>query len=200
MSWLRCRAAQILDGCRERVQPNSTLFRRTAARPRWAYTPDATHSYGAQWTRDFYYAVSGAPELLNATDVAAAVRYTFAGQREDGCMPDRVKVDGESVMAPGPFGPAVGGVHLDHALDNGPFAALLLAATARSWPAQDPALFCDLEPAARRGLTFVNRSSSGLAYNSLSVSPNAQLLARLREPTLAAVTTVRPLRQLLRHS
>ena len=182
-----------MDGCRERVQPNSTLFRRTAARPRWAYTPDATHSYGAQWTRDFYYAVAGAPELLNATDVAAAVRYTFAGQRADGCMPDRVKVDGESVMAPGPFGPAIGGVHLDHALDNGPFAALLLAATARSWPAGDPALFCDLEPAARRGLDFVNRSSpSGLAYNSLSVSHNAQLLSRLSTPSRSSPKACKP--------
>ena len=120
----------------------------------------------------FFYAVSGAPGLMNATDVTASVRYTFAGQRTDGCMPDRVKIDGTSVMAPGPFGPASGGVYLDHAMDNGPFAALLLAATVRNWPAVDPKLFCDLEPAARRALDFVNRSaSSHLVYNS-ETAPN----------------------------
>eukprot|EP01052_Picozoa_sp_SAG31_P008050 SAG31_NODE_397_length_16251_cov_7.922486_3_plen_570_part_00 len=176
-NWLACRTRQIVDGCREPVvADNNSIFSKgwpsNAPRPPWVFTPDATHSYGAQWTRDFYYAVAGAPDLMNATEVVASVRYTFAGQRADGCMPDRVQVDGSAVMAPGPFGPAEGGVRLDHALDNGPFAALLLATTARTWPATDPILFCELEPAARRGLDFVNRSqASGLVYNS-EVAPN----------------------------
>ena len=167
-SWLTCRARQIVDGSRMPLQAKNS------SGPRWLFTPDATHSYGRQWTRDFYYTVSGAPELMDlyAADVAASVRFTFAAQRADGCMPDSVEANGTPHMAPGPFGPAVGGVHLDHALDNGPFAALLLATTARTWPAVDPSLFCDLEPAARRGLDFVNRSAaSGLAYNSQD-SPN----------------------------
>eukprot|EP01051_Picozoa_sp_SAG22_P014143 SAG22_NODE_1675_length_3830_cov_4.460198_3_plen_305_part_00 len=60
-------------------------------------------------------------------------------------------------------------------MDNGPFAALLLAAATRAYGptnADAARLFCELEPAARRGLDFVNRSkSSGLVYNS-ELSPN----------------------------
>lgn len=40
-----------------------------------AYTPDATHTYGAQWTRDFQYTVSGASELMDELSVKASVRY-----------------------------------------------------------------------------------------------------------------------------
>ena len=39
-----------------------------------AYTPDATHTYGAQWTRDFQYTVSGAAELMDERSVKASVR------------------------------------------------------------------------------------------------------------------------------
>eukprot|EP00947_MAST-08B_sp_MAST-8B-sp1_P000726 g726.t1 len=136
-----------------------------------AYTPDATHSYGAQWTRDFYYMVAGAPELMDEAKVKASVRYTFAGQREaDGCMPDRVQIDGQSVMSPGAMLPGNkrNPAH-DHAWDNGPFAALLLAAAVTAWP--DRALFCELEPKARRALDFVNRTRGGLVFND-PVRPN----------------------------
>lgn len=135
-----------------------------------AYTPDATHSYGAQWTRDFQYTVFGASELMNATSVKASVRYTFAGQRSDGCMPDRVQTNGDSVMAPGGEMPgnARNPAH-DHAWDNGPFAVLLLTSTVSAWP--DKQLFCDLEPQARKALDFVNRSANQLVYND-PVRPN----------------------------
>lgn len=58
----------------------------------------------------------------------------------------------------------------DHAWDNGPFAALLLAATMHAWPEQ--AFFCEHEPAVRRALDFVNRSATegaakGLVYNDV---------------------------------
>ena len=126
--WLACRAGQIIKGCTERIQPTSPLNKGIGAT--FAYTPDATHSYGAQWTRDFQYTVSGASELMNATSVKASVRYTFAGQRADGCMPDRVQIDGMSVMAPGAMLPGnKRNLAHDHAWDNGPFACLLLAST-----------------------------------------------------------------------
>ena len=38
---------------------------------------------------------------MDEASVKASVRYTFAGMRGDGCMPDRVQIDGMSVMAPG---------------------------------------------------------------------------------------------------
>ena len=57
----------------------------------------------------------------------------------------------------------------DHAWDNGPFAALLLASTVKAWP--DKQLFCELEPSARKALDFVNRSANHLVYND-PVHPN----------------------------
>ena len=57
---------------------------------------------------------------MDGRSVEASVRYTFAGQRADGCMPDRVQIDGSAVMNPGSIGSG-------HAWDNGPFAVLLLA-------------------------------------------------------------------------
>lgn len=92
-------------------------------------------------------------------------RYTFAGMRADGCMPDRVQIDGLSVTAPGQATSPMA----DHAWDNGPFAALLLAATVQAWPDKD--LFCELEPKARKALDFVNRSANALVYND-PVHPN----------------------------
>ena len=83
--------------------------------------------------------------LWDAGELHNAVRATFGGQRGDGCMPDRVQSDGLAVYSPGggarPFS--------DHAWDNMPFGAILLATAAEKFPA-DPAskqLFCDLEPA-----------------------------------------------------
>ena len=107
---------------------------------------------------------------MDEASVKASVRYTFAGQREDGCMPDRVQIDGMSVMAPGGMEPgnARNPSH-DHAWDNGPFAALLLASTVTAWP--DKQLFCELEPKARKALDFVNRSANALVYND-PVHPN----------------------------
>lgn len=89
-------------------------------------------------------------------------------------MPDRVQIDGMSVMAPGGMEPhnAPNPMH-DHAWDNGPFAVLLLASTVTAWP--DHTFFCDLEPAARKALDFVNRSSTAnnaLVYNDEN-KPNA---------------------------
>ena len=129
VEWLSCRSEQIIKGCVESILPTSPLNKGVNGKPAcagcrrappivssnvpayfsctwrcaatFAYTPDATHSYGAQWTRDFQYTVSGASELMDEASVKASVRYTFAGMRADGCMPDRVQIDGMSVMAPG---------------------------------------------------------------------------------------------------
>ena len=168
VEWLSCRTAQIIKGCVEGVLPTSPLNKGINATS--AYTPDATHTYGAQWTRDFQYTVSGAPELMDERSVKASVRYTFAGMRADGCMPDRVQIDGMSVMAPGGMLPGnARNPNHDHAWDNGPFAALLLTATVQAWP--DKNLFCELEPKARKALDFVNRSVNTLVYND-PVHPN----------------------------
>jgi hypothetical protein len=90
VTWLECRTRAIIHGCEEGILPTSKLNQGINASD--AYTPDATHSYGAQWTRDFAYTVAGAAELLDEEQVKRSIRYTFAGQRADGCMPDRVQV------------------------------------------------------------------------------------------------------------
>eukprot|EP00041_Stephanoeca_diplocostata_P023209 m.565514 g.565514 ORF g.565514 m.565514 type:complete len:555 (+) comp22245_c0_seq1:229-1893(+) len=178
IDWLKCKSHRIINGSRIRILPTSILNRGLNAT--YAYTPDASHSYGAQWTRDFAYTVlGGAPDLMDEHEVKQSVRYTFRGQRaSDGCMPDRVQIDGMSVMSPGGMMPNNGrNPQHDHAWDNGPFAAILLAATANAWPEttrkerglQRPSLFCELEPSARRALDFVNRSSENhLVYNDIN--------------------------------
>ena len=197
--WLACISRRIIAGCQQAIpatEPPNPLNARSGANATAAFTPDATHTYGAQWTRDFFYIVAGAAAAGifrngsgngngngnggdgsgNGGDMAdlvrRAVRYTFAGQRaEDGCMPDRVTVGGAAVYGPGSGPPA----WPDHAWDNGPFAALLLAAATTTLPAGGggaaaaKALFCELQPAARRALDFVNRSAAtGLVWNDVS--------------------------------
>ena len=53
-NWLSERTRAIIDGCTLIAADGTTIF-----------TPDATHSYGAQWTRDFQYMVAASPELLD---------------------------------------------------------------------------------------------------------------------------------------
>lgn len=161
LDWLTCRTKEIIAGCKLRILPTSPINKGINAS--FAYTPDASHGYGAQWTRDFQYTVAGAWQLMDEASVKKSVRYTFAGQRADGCMPDRVQVDGASIMNPG-------SIAYGHAWDNMPFGVLLLASTVTAWP--DKELFCELEPLARKALDFVNRSSSNhMVYND-PIRPN----------------------------
>ena len=54
------------------------------------YTPDGVGNYSALWTRDFTYLVTNAWDLLPVHHVKAFVNYLLMGQRDDGCVPDRV--------------------------------------------------------------------------------------------------------------
>ena len=62
-----------------------------------------------------------AGDLLPPAAIKASIAYLLRGQRADGCMPDRVTVDGRGVYSPGPEQSPMA----DHALDNGPFLATL---------------------------------------------------------------------------
>ena len=130
------------------------------------FTPDASSSYGAQWTRDFAMAVTGAglSGAFGDANVTAAVAYTLDRVTADGMAPDRVQADGKAVFAPG--GPGSWPILL--AWDNMPYAALLLTAHERAWPS--PGFFCRYEPVARRALDFVVLRD-GLAYND-PAAPN----------------------------
>ena len=52
-AWLLNQTSQLLRGCRL-VNYNGTIL----------FTPDAVQGYGAQWTRDFAYAVQNTPSML----------------------------------------------------------------------------------------------------------------------------------------
>eukprot|EP00759_Apiculatamorpha_spiralis_P050201 PhF_6_TR4523/c0_g1_i2/m.6326 len=144
------------------------------------FTPDASASYGAQWTRDFAYMVDYAGDILlqNNTigfDVLSAINATMYGQRMDGCMPDRVQSDGVAVMGPGP----ANAPFADHAWDNQAFAGVLVTSYLKAVERWNPQklkeakdYFCTVaEPRLFKALKFQNISSIGLVYND-EVSPN----------------------------
>ena len=154
-SWLLNESVSLLSRCTLETFDNVTIF-----------TPDASSSYGAQWTRDFAMAVINAAPALKATklNVSAAVAYTLERVTASGVAPDRVQANGAPIFAPGP--PGAWPIKL--AWDNMPYAALLLTAYAQGWG--DAAFFCAHEPTARRAIDAVPLDG-GLAYNDPS-SPN----------------------------
>lgn len=154
-AWLLNESTSLLTRCTLRANDNTTIF-----------TPDASSSYGAQWTRDFAMAVINAAPALKAAklDVRAAVAYTLDRVSASGVAPDRVQANGEAVFAPGP----PGDWPIKLAWDNMPYSALLLTAYAREW--SDAAFFCAFEPTARRAIDVVPLDG-GLAFNDPS-SPN----------------------------
>lgn len=125
----------------------------------WLHTPDGVGNYKALWTRDFYYMVEYAGDLMDPSEIKASIHYLINGQREDGCMPDRVNIDGKPVYSPGPDNNPMA----DHALDNGPFMALLVCSYVNQF--EDAILFRAVEARLRKGLDFINRAESGLVNN-----------------------------------
>ncbi len=148
VAWLRAATERQLRGCRVEGKGGVVL-----------HTPDGVGNYRALWTRDFTYMVEYAGDLLEAAEVRASIRYLLAAQRDDGCIPDRVTVDGRGVYGPGPEQNPLA----DHALDNGPFLAKLVCAYVERTGDLD--LFRQVEPAVCRGLDHVRRARNGLVYN-----------------------------------
>ena len=147
VAWLSEKTREVLKGCVLKGHDGTELF-----------TPDASRHYTALWTRDFAYMIEQAGDLIPNAQQKAAVNYLLRGQRADGCMPDRVTVEGRAVYGPGPEN----GQLADHAIDNGAFMALLLTAYVRQ--SGDLAFFREHEAALRKGLDFVTRRD-GLVWN-----------------------------------
>ena len=124
------------------------------------FTPDASSSYGAQWTRDFTMAVINAPLALEATstNISAAVAYTLDRVTADGMVPDKCLSNGSAVFAPG--GPGAWPIKLSW--DNMPYAGLLLAAYASHW--EDASFFCKYEPVARRALDLLGMTQGSTHF------------------------------------
>ena len=114
--WLKSEAARQLKGC-QRIAHNGTVL----------YTPDGEGHYGALWTRDFSYMVENAFDLIPKDQMKAAIRYLLNGQRKDGCIPDRVRVDGLAVYSAGPVDHPLG----DPPTDNSQFMIKIGRASCR---------------------------------------------------------------------
>ena len=89
-TWLRDQAKRVLRG--------SSSVGRDGVR---VFTPDATGGYGAFWVRDWSYMIEGCPEVFARDEIRTGYLFLAAAQREDGCMPDRVRADGKGVYSPG---------------------------------------------------------------------------------------------------
>ncbi len=148
VTWVRKAARSQLEGCR--IQGKGGV---------WMHTPDGVGNYRALWTRDFCYMVQYAGDLIDPNEIKKSIRYLLSGQRPDGCMPDRVNAAGQGVPSPG----AENNPLADHALDNGPFMAILVCNYVRL--TDDLELFRQVEPALRKGLDHTRRDSNGLVFN-----------------------------------
>ncbi len=148
IDWLRDATQKQLRGCR--VQGKDGV---------WLHTPDGVGNYRALWTRDFTYMVEYAGDLLEPKEIKASILYLLTGQRDDGCMPDRVNVAGKGVFSPGPEQKPMA----DHALDNGAFMAELVCAYVDLTGDLD--LPRQVEPAIRKGLDYTHRAANGLIDN-----------------------------------
>ncbi len=148
IDWLRKATQNQLRGCR--VQGKDGV---------WLHTPDGVGNYRALWTRDFSYMVQYAGDLLDPKEIKASILYLLAGQRKDGCMPDRVNVAGKGVSSPGAERTPLA----DHALDNGMFMAKLVCDYVEL--TGDLNFLRQVEPAIRKGLDHTRRVANGLVFN-----------------------------------
>lgn len=89
-SWLRAQARRILRDASRVGKAGVRIF-----------TPDASGRYGAFWVRDWSYAIEGCPEAFSLAEIRDGYLFLAAAQREDGCMPDRVRADGQGIYSPG---------------------------------------------------------------------------------------------------
>lgn len=149
VKWMKDATFKQLKGCRVQGKGGT-----------WIHTPDGVGNYKALWTRDSYYMVEYAGDLMDPKEIKASIYYLLNGQREDGCMPDRVNAAGEAIYSPG--GP--GKPMADHALDNGPFMAMLVCSYVNQY--NDYEFFKEVEPKLRLGLDHIRVKESGLVYNS----------------------------------
>ena len=148
VDWMKEATLKQLKGCRVK-----------GAGGTWIHTPDGVGNYKALWTRDSYYMVEYAGDLMDPEEIKGSIYYLINGQREDGCIPDRVNAAGLPVYSPGPPDKPMA----DHALDNGPFMAMMVCSYVNQY--NDEALFKELEPKLLRGLEQIRVKENGLVYN-----------------------------------
>ncbi|NOY42732.1 MAG: hypothetical protein GXP26_12970 [Planctomycetes bacterium] len=157
---------------RDRISPDDIAWIRKATETQlrgsrikgagglWMHTPDGVGNYAALWVRDFEYMVEYAGDLLDPKEIKASILYLLGGQRDDGCIPDRVNKAGVAVYAPG----GENNQFADHALDNNMFMAKMVCSYVDL--TDDVKFFRQVEPALRKALDHTQRADNGLVYNS----------------------------------
>ncbi len=145
--WLKSEAARQLKGCQRIAHDGTVLF-----------TPDGEGRYGALWTRDFSYMVENAFDLIPKDQMKAAILYLLHGQRKNGCIPDRVQVDGLAIYSAGPVGQPLG----DPPTDNSQFMVKLVADYVQG--TGDVDFFRRHSQQLIAAMDFTPRTASGLIY------------------------------------
>jgi len=149
LDWLTNEARRQLFGCRKIAADGTVL-----------YTPDGTGQYDALWTRDFGYMVENAFDFIPQDHIQSAISYLLNGQRDDGCIPDRIYADGQVVYCAGPVGQPVAAPPLD----NSQFMVKLVADFVRG--SGDVDFFNEISAQLIRAMNYVPRSANGLVYNN----------------------------------
>ena len=146
--WIKANTKKQLEGCRVEGAGGTMI-----------HTPDGVGNYKALWTRDSYYMVEYAGDLMDPEEIKGSIYYLINGQREDGCIPDRVNAAGLPVYSPGPPNKPMA----DHAVDNGSFMAMMVCSYVNQ--TGDVELFKELEPKLLKGLEHIRVKENGLVYN-----------------------------------
>lgn len=120
---------------------------------------DKKKHYNLIFTRGFAYIYTFTGDLIKNEDAKEFIEFQLAGQRADGCMPDRVDSKGDAIYSPG----AKNNPLADHSMDNGTFIVNSVYNYVKN--SNDLEFFKKYEPALKRGLDFINRAPNGLVYN-----------------------------------
>ncbi len=143
-AWLRPQARRVLRGGSRVGKGGVRIF-----------TPDATGGYGSFWVRDWSYQIEGCPDAFTREEIRDGYYFLAAAQRADGCMPDRVRPDGQGVYSPGPENRQFSS---NGSVDQSPFMVIVCH---QYWK-----LYDDLEPfrrtadALEKAMRFTPRSSA----------------------------------------
>ncbi len=147
MEWFKRECSRQIKGCRRRASDGTIL-----------YTPDGNGAYNAMWLRDFYYMVENFPETIPSSHIGCFLEKLVQTQRNDGCIADRIGLDGTPVYCAGPPYEPVGAPPAD----NSQFFVLLVNKYVSK--RDDLNFFHQHQAALINALNFIPRSASGLVY------------------------------------
>lgn len=125
------------------------------------YTPDGLGNYRALWTRDFYYMVEYAKDLIDDRDVEACIQLLVDTARADGWIADRVEENGKAIYTAGDENFPV----LPN-LDNACFLCLCADAYLKTIdPARAKTLFLQWKDTLCLGLDCLPQNQNGFVIN-----------------------------------